>query len=199
MTDGETLSGLPEASSRAGLGDVFALYQEHAAFLRRFLTHLGVHEPDVDDLLQDVFVAALQGQSKFEGRSTVRTWLAGVAVRVAAGHRRKMRLRQLFGLAPSESVERRAFVDDRTPARPLEQAEARREVQRILDQLSGPKRAVLLLYEIEHMSGEDIATALGCPVKTVWTRLFYARRDFVTALRTRGLIESRESTKKGVD
>ena len=41
---------------------------------------------------------------------------------------------------------------------------------------------MFVLYELEGLQGEEIARALGCPLKTVWTRLFHARRAFAAAL-----------------
>jgi RNA polymerase sigma-70 factor (ECF subfamily) len=171
--------------------DILEMYQVHAAFLRQLLLRFGVREADVDDLLQDVFVVALRRQSDFEGRSTVRTWLCGIALRLATAHVRRRRVRELFRgstrlAAPS--------AEDVTanPERALEQSRARDEVLRTLDRLSPKKRAVLVLYEIEQLSGDEIAEIVGCPVKTVWTRLFHARRDFTTALRRQGLLDPGE-------
>jgi RNA polymerase sigma-70 factor, ECF subfamily len=127
-------------------GDILTMYQTHAAFLRRLLLRLGVREADVDDLLQDVFVVALRRQTEFEGRSSARTWLCGIAVRLAVANGRRRRVRELFGLARRRPIEESL---DHGPERLLQQAQARRDVQRVLDRLSPQKQTVLVLYEVE--------------------------------------------------
>ena len=51
------------------------------------------------------------------------------------------------------------------------------DLERALERLSAPKREVLLLAEVHGFSGEEIATMLGVPIGTVWTRLHHARRE----------------------
>jgi len=65
-----------------------------------------------------------------------------------------------------------------TPERTATRASARSAVERIFARLSPKKREVLALYELEGLSGPEIALRLGCPLPTVWTRLHHARRDF---------------------
>ena len=173
------------AAAAPDAGSLRELYEAHAVVVRRLLLRLGIAASDVDDLLQDVFLIALRRQSEFEGRSSARTWLCGIAVKLATAHRRRQRVRELFTRAPRSDSSEAAG-----PLRSAEQAQARRLVQQVLDSLSAQKRAVLVLYEVEQLSGEEIAEIVGCPLKTVWTRLFYARRDFAEALRKRGLLDS---------
>jgi RNA polymerase sigma-70 factor, ECF subfamily len=184
MTDGLAAPTFPAPKSAASSdwGSLRELYQAHATVVRLLLLRLGVREADVDDLLQDVFLVALRRHADFEGRSSARTWLCGITVRLAAAHRRRQRVRELFRLAPRA-------VDTSGPLRAVEKAEASQLVARILDRLSAPKRAVLVLYEVEQLSGEEIAEIVGCPLKTVWTRLFYARQAFTAELRKQGLLE----------
>ena len=68
-----------------GAGEIYA---QHAKDVDRFLGQLGVVK-DREDALQDVFVVVLRRLDTFEGRSTLRTWVLGIALRVAAGYRRK--------------------------------------------------------------------------------------------------------------
>lgn len=187
MTDGSPRPVL--ASSGPGVSDrdtLRALYEAHAMVVRRLLLQLGVREADVDDLLQDVFLVALRRQAEFEGRSTARTWLCGIAVKLAESQRRRQRVRDLFR---RRSHDEAASIQMTSPLRAVEQAQAKQLVQKILEHLPPKKRAVLVLYEVEQLSGEEIAEILGCPIKTVWTRLFYARQALSNELRKQGLLE----------
>jgi RNA polymerase sigma-70 factor (ECF subfamily) len=158
--------------------DLRRLYEEYADFVRRAVIRLGGPRADIDDLVQDVFMVALKRGSTFEGRSTLKTWLYGIAIRVVGAARRRVRVRELFGLrfAVPEHVERR------TPEDLFERREASRTVYEILDKISEKKRTVFILFELEGLTGDEIAIAVGCPLKTVWTRLHHARKEFASLL-----------------
>jgi RNA polymerase sigma-70 factor (ECF subfamily) len=63
----------------------------------------------------------------------------------------------------------------------------------ILRKMTPKKREVLVLFELEGLSGEEIATCVGCPVDTVWSRLHHARRDFLKLARRGGYLEDGEA------
>src|SRR4051812_35441150 len=65
-----------------------ALYEAHAAFVCRSLRRLGVAEPDLDDMLQEVFLVVYQRLSDYEERDKARAWLYSICVRVAQAQRR---------------------------------------------------------------------------------------------------------------
>jgi RNA polymerase sigma-70 factor (ECF subfamily) len=152
--------------------DVFA---QHARFVWRALRYLGVAEADLEDVCQEVFLVVHRRLEDFEGRSSVRTWVYGIALRVASDHRKSSRVRrESTGDAPRE-----AESADPCPGR---RAEARELLQRALDTLDDDKRAVLLLYELEGFSIPEIADLLGVPVQTAYTRLHAARERVGRAL-----------------
>ena len=64
------------------------IYAEHVAMVWRALRRLGVPETSIEDAVQDVFLVAHRRAGEFEGRSSVKTWLYGIALRVAKDHRR---------------------------------------------------------------------------------------------------------------
>jgi RNA polymerase sigma-70 factor (ECF subfamily) len=176
LAEGDPGGELARARS-AAMADLRKLYSERADFVRRVIIRLGGPRADVDDLVHDVFLIALRKRDSFEGRAAPTTWLYSVAVKVVAGARRRARIRQLFGLEDAyEPTERE------TPASVFEHREASRIVYRLLDRIGEKKRTVFILFELEGLSGEEIAEAVGCPLKTVWTRLFHARREFAELL-----------------
>jgi RNA polymerase sigma-70 factor (ECF subfamily) len=158
--------------------EIQRLYRETAAYLHSTLRRLTWRGADVDDMLQDVFVIALGRPEALLGASSSKAWLWGIAVRVAAARRRRHRVRVLLGL---DKVP--ALVAVRGgPLQALEQREAEAQVTAALECLSAKKREVLVLFELDGLTGNEIAEALGCPLKTVWTRLFHARRELAAAL-----------------
>jgi RNA polymerase sigma-70 factor (ECF subfamily) len=163
----------PPTAEGLALDELSRLYREHASLVRSAVVRLAGPGTDVDDLVQDVFLIALERRASFAQRSASTTWLYGIAVRVVSTARRRARLRRCLRLDAAAEP-----VDHNTPATRFEHREASRTVYRILDGLTEKRRAVFILYELEGLSGEAIAAAVGCPLKTVWTRLHHARRDF---------------------
>jgi RNA polymerase sigma-70 factor (ECF subfamily) len=161
------------AASRPTLRQVF---DEHAAFVWRTLRHLGVPESDIEDSCQDVFVAIHRKLDGFEGRSSLKTWIYGICLRVASDRRRRAHVRRELPVAdlPSRAVEP-TQVDD------YERGRARALLSALLDQLDEDKRAVFVLYEIEGLPMKEIAKAVGCPLQTAYSRLHAARRLVLAA------------------
>src|SRR6185437_8084289 len=176
----DTRSGDPApASSRAGaMRPTFEeVYDEIFGFVWRSLRRLGVPEASIDDAVQDVFVVVHRRLADFEGRSSLKTWVFGIALRVARDHARTARRKG--GLLPLDERIPDAAPD---PAESLVRSEAVRELDRILGTLDEDKRAVFVLAEIEQMSAPEIAEALGVNVNTVYSRLRAARREVEAAL-----------------
>src|SRR4051794_23163122 len=73
--------------------DVTAIHAKHADFIWASLQRLGVHDADLEDLFQEVFVVIHARLSGYEGRSQLPTWLFGICMRVAWAHRRRARFR----------------------------------------------------------------------------------------------------------
>lgn len=150
--------------------DIAALFREHGPYVYRVLRRLGVGESDVPDACQEVFVVVHRRAEEFEGRSSVRTWLYGIAARVASEQRRRVRRRrELVTDVPPELLAENA-PDEATLMR-----QARDLLDGILDTLDDDKRAVFVLYEIEELSMAEVATALECPLQTAYSRLHAAR------------------------
>jgi RNA polymerase sigma-70 factor, ECF subfamily len=147
-----------------------------ARFVPQTLRYLGVPEPLLLDAAQDVFVVALRRLDDFEGRSSLKTWLYGICIRVAHDYRRKNQsnreflveqLPELTTPAPQESA--------------VEQAEWRQALGTLLDQLDEGQRAAFVLYEIQRLSMKEVADALGCPLQTAYFRHKSARTRVLDA------------------
>lgn len=166
----------------AAPGPIGALFSEHGDFVFRTLQYLGVPASSLDDGLQDVFVTAHRRWDAFEGRSTPRTWLYGIARRVAFRYRRK-----------NENHRRRFVLTERSVEAadvPFEQANARRSVQALLAGLDEDKRASFVLVEVEGFTAAEAAELLEIPLGTVysrvraaWARLREAAREEVEHVR----------------
>jgi len=157
-------------STRAA--EVERLFREHGPFVWRSLRRLGLNESDADDLCQEVFVIVFRKLQDFEQKSSLRTWLYGIAVRVALAHRRRAQTQREL---PTETLPE--VVSTEGPHDRLAEREARRWLDLALDTLDEKKRAVFVLYEIEQLSMNEVAQVLECPLQTAYSRLHAAREQ----------------------
>ncbi len=153
-----------------------SVYEQHFTFVWRVLRRLGVSEADQADATQDVFVVVHRRLGEFTGRAEVTTWLYEICIRVAKDHARKkfrfsrllQRLQEAFVTAP------------RTGEPP--NRDGRHQLESILEKMPDAQRTVFVLFELEELSGEQIAAAIGCPIGTVRSRLRLAREFFQRAV-----------------
>ncbi|HEY1087309.1 MAG TPA: RNA polymerase sigma factor [Archangium sp.] len=169
------------------LDDIKRLYEAHAAEVRQVLGRL-TPSLDADDLLQEVFLIALSRPDRLAHADSPRAWLFGIAVKLAATRSRTSRLRRFFGLETAGDV---PAVD--APSRTVEQRDAQKAVARALETVAAGKREAFVLFELQGLSGEEVAEALGIPLKTVWTRLHHARKEVTQGLERQLLVEARTS------
>src|SRR3954466_4042923 len=79
------------------------VFVSHGRFVWRTLRYLGVAEADLEDVCQEVFLVVHRRLAEFEGRSSVRTWVYGIALRVASDYRKRARVhRERTSEAPQE-------------------------------------------------------------------------------------------------
>ncbi len=164
-----------KAAAEPGVVDRFAaIYDAHFTFVWRVLRRLGVQPASLDDAAQDVFLVVHRRLAEVPADAT-RPWLFGVVRRVAADHRRSVTRR---GAEPLGDGPEPVAAAGAGPERSLERAEAARVVHGLLERLSDEHREVFVLAELEQMAAPEIATAIGVPLNTVYSRLRAARAAF---------------------
>lgn len=160
------------------------LYDAHFDFVYRVARRLGTPADEAEDVAHDVFEVVYRKLGQFsEGRLT--TWLYRITANVVSDRHRRRRVRRAFeglkiwigGSGPD------------APDRSAEKQSAGRAVERVLEMMAPKKREVFALFELEGLSGDEIAERLGCPVNTVWTRLHHARQEFLTVAARLGCLE----------
>lgn len=169
-TDADILRRL----SGGDIGALGELYDRYHEPIRIFIARATCDAEDVDDLIHATFLAAAKSAARYDGRSSCRPWLVGIAVRLLRRRRRAFG-RLVAVLAALRGS--RAASDDPTGA-----LHARTDIERALVEISEAKRVTLLLAEVEGLSCAEIAALMGVPIGTVWTRLHAARRELREAL-----------------
>lgn len=173
---------------RIGRGDRQALSEFYARYQRVLFAYLLQLTPDyglAEELLQDTLVAVWKSAHSFEGRSSVLTWLIGIARRQAHNTLRQRRL-PLTDLSEVESM----AATDLEPEEVALAGVARAELTEVFRRLAPVHREVLLLTFVQELSYQEAATILEVPLGTVKSRLNNARR----ALRV--LLDAKEDTKR---
>jgi RNA polymerase sigma-70 factor (ECF subfamily) len=150
------------------------VFAEHAPFVLRSVRRLGVRESEVEDVAQEVFVIVHRKLATWNGTSTLRTWLFGIALRVASAHRRKAYVRREL-LDNDAAGRQRSVPPEQQDA--LRRKELRAQLDRALELLDENKRAVFVLYELEGVPMTEIAEGLGCALFTAYGRLREAREQ----------------------
>jgi len=176
--DEMTLPPLTLAAAAPAL-DFEEVYAAHFEFVWRSARSLGVPESALDDVAQDVFVVVHRRLAEFEGRSSVRTWLARILVRVVSESRRRFRRKE--GQHTPLTDESHASSAP-TPHDSAARKEAARLLEQILGEMDDDRRTVFVLAEIEQMPVPEIAEALSVNLNTVYSRLRLARRDYEKAV-----------------
>jgi RNA polymerase sigma-70 factor (ECF subfamily) len=182
----DDIAGDIELVGRCRGGDALAfraLYDAHFEFVFRVSRRLGSPDSELDDVVQETFLVAFRRLDQFQsGRFS--TWLFRIASNVASARHRRRRVREAFAtlFGPREEPTARGPDED------YEAREAREHVSRVLSRMAPKKREVFALFELEGLSGEEVAERVGCKVDTVWTRLHYARQDFERLARKQGLL-----------
>lgn len=150
-----------------------ALYDEHRGFVSRVLRRFGLSGASLDDALQDVFIVVFRRLDEYDGQRPFRSWVWGIARRVASTHTRSER--RAFRRQTAEQAPRPATS---TPDRDLAVREAVTLIDGFLAKLAPEQREVFILSEIESWAAADIADALSIPIGTVYSRLHHARGRF---------------------
>jgi RNA polymerase sigma-70 factor (ECF subfamily) len=166
--------------------DLDELYRAHAATVSLWASRLGGPSADVDDLVHEIFLVAERRLADFRGEAKVTTWLYRITERVVRERRRKERFRRWFGQTRRADLERALSPAPLTPVEELERRRATETVYRILDRLPEKYRVVLILFELEGASGEEIAARTGRKLPTVWVHLHRARTRFLEEMKRDG-------------
>jgi RNA polymerase sigma-70 factor (ECF subfamily) len=152
-------------------------FEEHFDYVYRSLRRLGVQERDLEDVAHDLFVRVNAELPGFDSSRPHKPWLFAFAFRFASDYRRLGRHRAV----PTPDVD---VVDDALGAEAAYlDAEKRALLARALDALDLDRRAVVVLHEIDGVPVPEIATALGIPLNTAYSRLRLGREALTAAVK----------------
>ena len=164
------------AQPRPAVPPFATVYDDHVKFAWRVLGRLGVARADLEDVCQEVFIVVHRRLGEFEGRSSLRTWIYGIALRCASDYRRRDRRGRPAPI--TEVAIAGSQLED------LDAQEARATLERLLELLDPEKREVFVLFELEELTMAEVVAIVGCPLQTGYSRL-HAARAIVAAAASR--------------
>jgi RNA polymerase sigma-70 factor (ECF subfamily) len=166
----------PIRDDPAGRSALDLVYREHHEFVWRSLLRLGVPPTQVEDAMHETFLVVARRLSEFAGRSSLRTWLFAIAMRVAMSLRR-------------DAARERRHLDrfgqelHTHTSEPHHQRDASHVLHRLLATLDDDRRAMFIMAELEGMTAPEIAEVTGAKLPTIYSRLRSARAAMEQAAR----------------
>lgn len=171
------------AQARAGDRAAFrAIADRHGPALFRYARTLTARREDAEDVLQEALLAALRSLDGFRGEASAKTWLFTILRHAAYRlNRRQEQAPQAAG--DLEELGRAAGWGGADPETLASLAEDRERLRDALDSLASDDREMLLLRDLEGMSGEQVCEVLGLTLPAMKSRLHRARLRLAVAIR----------------
>ena len=168
---------------RARTGDASAfteLVDKYERKIFRLAKHITQNDEDAEDVLQESFMKAYSNLDSFQGQSKFYTWLVRIAVNEALMKLRKRKSDRTVSLdepheTEEDTVSREIAVWDDDPEQKYSREELRGILERAVESLKPAFRTVFVLRDIEELSTEETAEALGISIPAVKSRLLRAR------------------------
>ena len=177
-----------KAGDRRAFGLLVSKYERRVL---RLLSRFIRDQAEMEDVAQETFIKAYRALPQFRGESAFYTWLYRIAVNTAKNYlstqgRRPVSMSQLQSADADEgeSFDASDVVEDtNTPEAVLQSRQVAETVNAAIEALPADLRTAITLREIEGLSYEEIAEAMGCPIGTVRSRIFRAREAIAERLR----------------
>lgn len=164
------------------------LYERYFRRLFGFVFKVTRRAELVEEVVQETLLVVWNDAARFDGRSRVSTWILGIAYRRAL---------KLLASEASRATREGRVAHEPAPAAGVREAEARLLARERIDalwlclaRLTPEQRAVVDLTFFEGCSYGEIADIVGCPVNTVKTRMFHARRRLRELLPQAGVADA---------
>jgi RNA polymerase sigma-70 factor (ECF subfamily) len=161
--------------------DFDAIYRQYGRMVARWAARLGGPHISVEDIVQEIFLVVSRRLSGFRGEAKLSTWLFTITDQTIRNWRRRERWRRLVSRL-TRHIEDTTDAMQPTPVEAIERHQAVERFYRILDEMPHRHRSLLVLYEIEAQSANDIGQLMGLKPATVRVRLHRARAEFLKRL-----------------
>ncbi len=176
---------------RVQSGDVTAfdpLILKYRERLFCIIYNLTSNREDAADLTQETFIKAFRSIKRFKGKSSFFTWLYRIGINATLSHLKRNRFRRFFSFEDIveeggsrellEALAQKTHSDKSALLKELQE-----KLNEALQKLSPNHRTVVVLFEIEGLSHQEISEVMNCSIGTVRSRLHYAKRQLQASLK----------------
>jgi RNA polymerase sigma factor (sigma-70 family) len=151
--------------------DIASLVNQHHSYLKNFVLRLTKNRDITDDILQETYIQAIKSIDNFEGRSQIKTWLAGIAVNITRSYHKQI-YRQKF----DDSADISIIADSAlTPEQNTEQNQSVEKILTAFQQMPENMAKTAYLVLCQNQSYEEAAQNMNVPIGTVRSRISRAR------------------------
>ena len=174
-----------EMISRCQQGDQEALkeiFEKYHKKVYRIAYGVVRQREEALDVVQEVFIKLFRSVKNFKGRSHFYTYLYRMVMNTAIDHKRKAGKQFMSSLDEEGSFEP-SDEAEKGPERILLQKELEERVKLAMDKLPAEQRAALIFRDVEGLSYQEMAEAMGCSIGTVMSRLHYGRKRMQDSLK----------------
>ena len=173
-------SVLVDAARKGDIGAFESLVKRYDRNVFRIAQHITQNREDAEDVVQDAFLKAYQNLGQFQGQSKFYTWLVRIAVNEALMRLRRRRPERMVSIdedvkTEEDSIPREIADWSPNPEQLYNQGELKEILQKTIQGLPESFRTVFILRDVEGLSTEETADALGLSVPAVKSRLLRAR------------------------
>ncbi len=171
---------LVDAARGGDVGAFEQLVKRYDRNVFRIAQHITQNREDAEDVVQDAFLKAFQNLGQFQGQSKFYTWLVRIAVNEALMRLRRRRPERMVSIdedvkTEDDSIPREIADWSPNPEQLYNQGELKEILQKTIQGLPESFRTVFILRDVEGLSTEETADALGLSVPAVKSRLLRAR------------------------
>ncbi len=174
---------VPSNDSESALGERFAaIFDSEFSYVCRSLRRFQIRDSDLEDLAHDVFLAAHAAFRGFDSTRPVKPWLFGITFRIASHHKRRAGYQREEADSELDSVDPAPGADVQ-----LEVRDRQRLLIDALGTLDDDRRAVVIMHDVDGIPMQAIATELGFPLFTGYSRLRTGRAELAAYVRRQEL------------
>jgi RNA polymerase sigma-70 factor, ECF subfamily len=162
--------------------DFDTVYRQNWRMVARWVARLGGPHISVEDVAQEIFLVVCRRLPGFRGDAKLSTWLFTITDQTIRNWRRRERWRRLVSRL-TRNIEETTDAPQPTPVEELERRQAAERFYRILEEMPHRYRTLLVLFEIEAQSADEIGQLMNLKAATVRVLIHRARAAFLKRLR----------------
>ena len=160
--------------------DLKTIIKNHGTTVRNIIKRITNEQNE--DLEQEVYTKVWKNADKYQEKGTFNAWIRTISANLSKDYLKSSQKKMSDNSTGDETV--LSLVQDTkdTPESLLLKRERQRMISEAINKLKPKFREVIMLYEIENQSYEEISQKLKCPIGTVKSRLYTAKKELATAL-----------------